>query len=52
MKIGDIVKFDNGSTKEITTSGQASHPNNLGHLKIANRTAYYNGFAQSENEIS
>lgn len=51
-KIGDIVKFDNGSTKEITTSGQASHPNNLGHLKIANRTAYYNGFAQSENEIS
>lgn len=50
-KIGDIVKFDNGSTKEITTSGQASHPNNLGHLKIANRVAYYNGFAQSEREI-
>ena len=50
-KIGDTVIFDDGSSKEITTSGQASHPNNLGHLKIANRVAYYNGFAQSESEI-
>lgn len=50
-KIGDTVIFDDGSSKEITTSGQASHPNNLGHLKIANRVAYYNGFAQSEREI-